>query len=231
MTTTRLKQFLQRYFKQPTAAQAQVLPWLNPWEQGLATTQYFVLDLESDGLQRKNNRILSVGAVAVVEQKLCYDSAFYHVLHHSGALQADAMLIHGLSPHALAQGEDDAAVLQALCEHGQHSVWVGFHAGFDAMLLQQAFQSVLHWSCEPNILNVAEYLPVLFAQGTQHLQSLDDWVQHFGLQGVGRHNALGDAMVTAELLLMCLRKAQQQGLHTWGQVRERRQQQRQQRGY
>lgn len=231
MTTTRVKKFLQRYLKKAEATPDVALPWLSPWEQPLLGTRYFVLDLESDGLQRKNNRILSVGAIAVVEQSLCYGEAFYHVLQHTGTLQADAMLIHGLSPNALQQGDNTAEVLQALCEHGQQSVWVGFHAGFDALLLQQAFESVLQWPYEPQSLNVAEYLPALFPDKASAQHSLDDWVEHFALQGIERHNALGDAMVTAELLLIALRKASQLGLTTWGEVRQLRQQQQKKRGY
>ena len=231
MTTTRIKKFFQRYMKKADTTSAIEAPWLNPWEQPLLGTRYFVLDLESDGLQRKNNRILSVGAITVVDQRLCYNDAFYHVLHHTGGLQADAMLIHGLSPTTLQQGDNTEAVLGALCEQGQHSVWVGFHAGFDARLLQQAFQSVLQWSCDPTILNVAEYLPALFPEHTDTQHHLDDWVEHFGLYAIERHNALGDAMVTAELLQIALRKATKQGLTTWAELRQLRQQQHKQRGY
>lgn len=231
MTTERIRKFFRRYLKRSESTPRIEPPWLDPWTLPLAGPRYFVVDLESDGLQRKNNRILSVGAIAVVEQRLCYDEAFYHVLHHTGDLQADAMLIHGLSPTTLQQGENTEAVLGALCEHGQHSVWVGFHAGFDALLLQQAFQSVLQWSCEPCIVNVAEYLPALFSDHAEVQQSLDDWVQRFGLHGIERHNALGDAMVTAELLQIALRKAAQLGITTWAELRQLRQQQRQKRGY
>ena len=231
MTTTRIRQFFQRYTKKVAPASAIEVPWLDPWEQPLRGTRYFVLDLESDGLQRKNNRILSVGAIAVVEQKLCYSDAFYHVLHHTGDLQADAMLIHGLSPMALQQGDNTEAVLGALCQQGQQSVWVGFHAGFDALLLKQAFQTVLQWSCEPLILNIAEYLPALFPDHSDTQHSLDDWVERFGLHAIERHNALGDAMVTAELLQIVLRKAVQQGTTTWAELRQQRDQQRKKRGY
>lgn len=231
MTTTRLRKFFQRYMKKTDSASVITPPWLDPWELPLLGTRYFVLDLESDGLQRKNNRILSVGAITVVEQTLRYSEAFYHVLHHTGDLQADAMLIHGLSPTALQQGDSTEAVLGALCEQGQHSVWVGFHAGFDALLLQQAFKSVLQWSCEPVILNVAEYLPALFSDHVAMQQNLDDWVERFGLHAIERHNALGDAMVTAELLQIVLRKATQQGITTWAELRQLRQIQRKKRGY
>ena len=43
---------------------------------------------------------------------------------------------------------------------------------------------------------------------------LDDWVKFFNLQVLQRHNANADALVTAELMLILLKRAKQQGIHT-----------------
>ncbi len=43
---------------------------------------------------------------------------------------------------------------------------------------------------------------------------MDDWVDFFGLQVLQRHNACADAMVTAELMLILLNKADSAGIKT-----------------
>jgi DNA polymerase-3 subunit epsilon len=54
--------------------------------------------------------------------------------------------------------------------------------------------------------------------------SLDECICHFGLSIAGRHQAYADAWVTAELVLILLVKAQQQGINTLLQLLSRLQQ-------
>lgn len=202
-------------------------PWLDVAEQPLADSVYWVLDLESDGLHPKKNRILSIGAVTVAQQRLQYGSSYYRLLLYRGKLRGDSLLIHGLSPSELAKGKESKQVLHELCEQGQDKLWVGFHAGFDAQLLQNAFWQELNWSVRPSIINIAEYLPMLVDESADSHNTLEYWANYFQLDGVGRHNALGDASVTAELLLVVIAKAHALELYTWAQLNERLKQWRQ----
>ena len=43
---------------------------------------------------------------------------------------------------------------------------------------------------------------------------MDDWVEFFGLNVLQRHNAFADALATAEIMLILLKKAQSQGIMT-----------------
>jgi len=56
--------------------------------------------------------------------------------------------------------------------------------------------------------------------------ALDELVAAFGIEPVGRHSALGDALITAELLLRLLPLLEQRGIHTLRQAREAIQQSR-----
>jgi DNA polymerase-3 subunit epsilon len=46
------------------------------------------------------------------------------------------------------------------------------------------------------------------------------WSERFGLAVVGRHTALGDALLTAEIFLKLLPLLAAMGIHTLGQARE-----------
>lgn len=193
-------------------------PWLEAKSYPLLGTRYLTVDLETDGLDLKKNRVLSIGAVRVDGEQLHYRSSFYRLLRHRGRLRDDSLLIHGLMPSELAKAEPSTRALRDLCVLGEQCVWVGFHAGFDAQLLQNAFRDEFHWRARPNIVNITDFLPMLLHEVSDADNTLEYWAAHFKLDASARHHALGDATVTAELLLIVLAKARQANIHTWSEL-------------
>ena len=55
-------------------------------------------------------------------------------------------------------------------------------------------------------------------------QVLEGIRKRFGVPVLGRHTALGDAMVTAEIFLKLIPLLAERGIHTLGQAREAAQQ-------
>jgi DNA polymerase-3 subunit epsilon len=54
----------------------------------------------------------------------------------------------------------------------------------------------------------------------QESHQLETIAERFGVTVVGRHTALGDAMVTAEVFLKLVPLLAERGIHTLGQARE-----------
>ncbi|MCZ6556877.1 MAG: exonuclease domain-containing protein, partial [SAR324 cluster bacterium] len=57
---------------------------------------------------------------------------------------------------------------------------------------------------------------VLHPNQTSH--SLDSLIRRYGMQNAGRHTALGDALMTAELFLKLLAQLERRGLTKLGEV-------------
>lgn len=76
----------------------------------------------------------------------------------------------------------------------------------DAVLRRHGFRPHARW------LDLAQLTPALFQR--RKAESLEDWLAYFGIAVQARHDALGDAFSTAQLLLVVLERAKRQGMHT-----------------
>jgi DNA polymerase-3 subunit epsilon len=76
----------------------------------------------------------------------------------------------------------------------------------------------------PRFIDLAALLPAM-VPGTSN-DTLDEWVAHFGLPPVGRHQAIADAYATAQLLMIVLQDAPRAGIETSRDLRDAEQAQR-----
>jgi len=103
---------------------------------------------------------------------------------------------------------------------------VAFHAGFDRELIERACDSILHMKPQNPWLDLALLGPALYADRSESAHALDDWLHIFGIENYARHDALADALATAQLLLAVLAAARQRRLATWADLVELQQDQR-----
>jgi DNA polymerase-3 subunit epsilon len=121
---------------------------------------------------------------------------------------ADNILVHGIGGDAQLSGLPREAVIGQLAERVGDAIPVGFHAPFDeAVLRRHGFTAQKRW------LDLAVLAPALFARH-RALTSLEEWLGAFGIAVQARHDALGDAFSTAQLLLVVLAQARLQGANT-----------------
>jgi DNA polymerase-3 subunit epsilon len=155
------------------------------------------------------DRLLSVGAVAVREGRVDLADSFSALVQQAEASAPENMLIHGLGRDAQLSGRPLPDVVQDLAAYVRDGVPVGFHAAFDAMILRRhGLRLPRTW------LDLATLSPVLFPEQASGQSSLDHWLRAFGIPAQGRHDALGDAFATAQLMLVVLAQARRQGVKT-----------------
>jgi DNA polymerase-3 subunit epsilon len=178
-----------------------------------------VVDVETTGLNLQKDRVLSIGAVAIIDGAIDLGQCFECTLRRHAPLGAST-LIHGLSPEALAEGDEPADALLTFLEYLGDSPLLAFHADFDRQMLTRALKEDVGYRFEHAFLDVAELAPALYPNALAPRVGLDDWIAHFGL-GVGqRHHASADALVTAELALILFAAAKRKGLTVYTELEE-----------
>jgi DNA polymerase-3 subunit epsilon len=181
--------------------------------EAIGEARLVLVDVETSGLDPRRDRLIAVGAVAVVGTRLEVGRGFEVVLREEGTVEADAaVLIHGIAPGERSRGEAPVEALLGFLEYAGKSPLVAFHAPFDRAVLRRAVRAHLGLRLPNRWLDLAWLAPALYPRLGLERAGLDPWLEHFGLRPHARHRALGDALVTGELFLVLLRQARGTGV-------------------
>ena len=183
-----------------------------PDKSPLQEQRLVVLDLETTGLNTNRDHVLSIGAWVIEDGCIDLGTRYESTLQGDHKV-SESILIHGLAPSTIAAGlEPPEALLDFLDFLGDSPV-IGYHAPFDQRMLARALKTNLGYELRHRFFDLAEVAPMLCPEARIYKGGLDAWVNYFGLEVLARHSASADALVTAELGLILLSKARQQGIN------------------
>lgn len=182
----------------------------------LQQLEMVVFDTETTGLElRRGDKIISLGACRILNGRLLADDSFDQRVNPQRPVPAESTAIHGLVDADLAQSPPIEVVLPRFRQYVGNAVLVAHNAAFDLLALQlseSGEQSGFTMPVLDTLLLSRAIDPALEGHG------LDALAERFELSfppGT-RHTALGDARVTAELLLVLLPRLASRGVHTLG---------------
>ena len=187
-------------------------------ERPLVELAYTVFDTETTGLNpSEGDEIIQIGATRIVAGKLRRQECFEQLIDPQRDIPAAGIPIHGIEPEMVRGQPTIDTVLPAFHAFAADTVLVAHNAAFDMRFLQlkEARTGVRF---EQPVLDTL--LLSAAAQPNQEAHGLEAIAERLGVNVLGRHTALGDAMVTAEVFLKLLPLLQAQGIRTLGQARE-----------
>lgn len=208
--------WLARLLARPPALAAGVQARLERWrtlpevssDLDPAGARFIVADVEATGLDVRADRLIALGAVTVEAGRIDLARAFYVVLRQDVASSRENILVHGIGGTQQREGADPAEALLGFLEFIGRAPLVGYHAAFDAIVIRKAMEEYLGTSFRPPWVDLAYVAPELVATEGMRYKGLDDWLQRFGIEAFNRHDAVADALATAQLFLAVLAHAQ-----------------------
>ena len=184
----------------------------------LAEVAYTVFDTETTGLQPSaGDEIIQIGATRIVAGKLRRQECFEQLVDPQRSVPSAGVAIHGIQPEQLRGQPSIATVLPAFHAFAHDSVLVAHNAAFDMRFLQLK-EEATGLAFDQPVLDTLLLSAVLHPQQESH--RLEAIAERLGVPVLGRHTALGDAMVTAEVFVKMLPLLQAQGITTLGQALE-----------
>lgn len=184
----------------------------------LAQISYTVFDTETTGLQpAAGDEIISIGAVRIVNRRLLQQENFDCLIRPRCQLSAASIAIHGITEAMLAGQPRIEQVLPLFLRFAEETVLVAHNAAFDLRFLQmQEAQTGLR--LRQPVLDTLLLSQVIHPHQAGH--TLEEIAARLGVAVVGRHTALGDAILTGEVFLGMLPLLAEKGIRTLGQAHD-----------
>jgi DNA polymerase-3 subunit epsilon len=184
----------------------------------LATLSYTVFDTETTGLSPSGgDEIVSIGAVRVVNGRLLEHEVFEQLVNPQRRMSAEATRITGIDNAVLEDQPVIGKVLPAFHEFCADTVLIAHNAAFDMRFLRLKEEATGVRFTQP-VLDTLLLSAVIHPDFESH--ALEAIAERMGISPLGRHTALGDAIMTGEVFLRMIPLLAEQGIHTLGEARE-----------
>ena len=196
------------------------------WDPGTPIEQvrFVVLDSETTGLNPLQDRIVSIGAIAVLNDEILIEDSFEALLKVEHNLSS--VTVHGITREESLGGLDEPAALDQFFRYLGNGVIVGHHISHDVETLNAGYQRHFGFRLENPSLDTMDLTLHLERDGAFAGRdaikkfSLDALCALFDIIPHDRHTAPGDALMTALVFQRLLRLAAKHGRTTLSRLLE-----------
>ncbi len=172
---------------------------------------YTVFDMETTGLKpSEGDEILSIGAIRIVNCRLLREEQFEQLVDPLRSIPWESVQIHGIHPEMVIGQPTIDRVLPRFQQFAEDTVLVAHNAAFDMRFLElKEDQTAVRFN-NP-VLDTLLLSAVVHPAHNDH--NLEAIAQRLGVRVLGRHTAMGDALVTGELFLKLLPLLAEKGIY------------------
>jgi DNA polymerase III subunit epsilon len=196
-----------------------------PGNTPLAEAEFVVFDTETTGLDRRTDKVLSIGAIKVRGLQVLVSDTFECLVQQEGAPATKSAEVHGLLSSQLEAGITEQEAVEGFIDFIGNATLVGQHVAFDiAMVNQMLKRQGIKGKLRNRSVDTAQLAIRLERRhADSHTlknaeYSLDALCEKYNLPTDDRHTASGDAFATALLLLKLLSLAKKRGVTTVGEL-------------
>ncbi|MCY4195887.1 MAG: DUF294 nucleotidyltransferase-like domain-containing protein [Rhodobacteraceae bacterium] len=178
----------------------------------LTALDFVSFDIETTGLDPKRARTIEIAAVRFHHNRVFEEDSFQSLVDPGVSIPPSSTKIHGLTDADVAGSAEFKQVVREFAEWAGPSVFVGYGSDFDVAVLRAEHERFgILWSP----LRTVDVLPLV--------QIAELGLSNFGLETVakkldiaitGRHRALSDAIMTAEVFASLIPRLKQAGVTT-----------------
>jgi len=157
--------------------------------------RFIVLDTETTGLDPKNDKILSIGAV-LIQNKVIRVKDTMHVFLETEKHEFDSVAIHGIRKSGQEEKVGLSEAIPQFLDFIKADILVAHHASFDIRMLNNALSELNLPKLKNRVVDTSDLYQKLLGKPQRPI-SLDALCKEFHIPTHDRHTALGDAYLTA----------------------------------
>jgi DNA polymerase III subunit epsilon len=176
---------------------------------------FVVLDSETTGADARTAKLITIGAVAVMQGEIVLSDAIEETIWTG--YNSPSVTVHGLTRDETRDGIKEAEALELFLKYLRNGVVVGHHIDHDLITINRATERHFGIRLQNQSLDTMDLALHLRADGafssTPDFEdfSLDALCGLFRIEPHDRHTAGGDAFITAQVFIRLLRLARKHG--------------------
>lgn len=179
--------------------------------------RFVAFDTETTGFDKKNDRILSIGAVSIKNNMIQVNKSLELYIEQD-VFKKESVKIHGLMRNGSLEKVSEFQAIESFLSYIQNDIIIAHHAGFDYSMINQMLQRHGLGKLQNKVIDTG----VLFNK-SKHIiyreqekqYSLDDLCKELNVPKVDRHTASGDALITAIVFLKILSRLNKRNNLEW----------------
>ncbi|WP_117238428.1 3'-5' exonuclease [Thermus sediminis] len=171
---------------------------------------YTAFDLETTGLDPEKDAIIALGGVHLLGNRVLRHEVYEALVDPGRPIPKAATEVHGLTWEMLQGKPRLEEVLPAFRAFLEDTVLLGHNGAFDMAFLRKVGID------QPPLVDTLLLAHLLFPDLKDH--RLERLAERFGVPVLGRHTALGDALMTAEVFARMIPLLKGRGFRTLGEV-------------
>lgn len=183
----------------------------------LTELSFTVFDTETTGLDPSHDEIISIGAVRIINNRILKNENFSQLIDPKRSIPKKSIKIHGIHPETIKGKPTVETVLPLFHRYCGETILLAHNAAFDMRMFQMK-EEVCGTTFINPLLDTLLLSEVLHP--TQKSHDIENISVRLGVNIFGRHTALGDAMMTAEMFLKMIPLLAQQNIYTLKEARE-----------
>jgi DNA polymerase-3 subunit epsilon len=194
----------------------------NTLDAPLETLKVVVFDLETTGFfPEKGDQAISIGAIkmcgATIEEE--DTSSFYSLINSEKPIPSEITTLTNIHDDELTEAPMASEVLMRFYRFIDGRVLVAHHSGHEKAFMQKMTWDLWRTRFEHRLIDTL-FLIRLFTPVKNPL-TLDELCSKYEVEIKDRHHALGDAILTAKIWSILIRKAQEMGIKSLREVYEK----------
>ncbi len=182
----------------------------------LKSLTYVVFDTETTGLRpSQGDEMVSIAGVRIVNGRILTGETFNRIINPGRPIPPESIQFHGITDEMVKDRPPLSVVLPQFRNYAADGVLVAHNAAFDLKFIRK----------DEHRFGIRFDNPVLdtmllsaYVDGTTEGQTLDAIAERYGITITDRHTALGDALVTAAVLVRLIDALEAKGIHTLNQA-------------
>jgi DNA polymerase-3 subunit epsilon len=173
---------------------------------------FVVFDTETTGLSTKNDDVIQIGAMRIINGKKVNGEIFNHYVDPKRPIPPASTKIHGITDDMVNGAPLLPEVINNFHKFCKNAVLIAHNAPFDLAFLKREQSETLQFN-HP-VLDTVLLSAIIYGQTNSH--TLDALAERLNVQieKKARHTALGDAIATADIFLKLLPILEAKGIVT-----------------